>query len=128
VVVVADLAAYSTDPELLTNVRNEAARMGKLSRATLERISCDCEITRVLMHGPSEVLDVGRGARTVPTGLWNALVARDGGCVEPGCNVAWYECEAHHIKPWSQGGETTLDNLELRCGRDHRKAHERPPP
>ena len=33
------------------------------SAAMLELISCDCEISRIIMQGRSEVLDVGRATR-----------------------------------------------------------------
>ena len=32
--------------------------------------------------------------------------------------------DAHHIKHWSAGGETSLDNLMLLCSRHHRLVHE----
>ncbi len=32
--------------------------------------------------------------------------------------------EGHHIVHWANGGETSLNNLVLRCGRDHRAVHE----
>ena len=31
--------------------------------------------------------------------------------------------EAHHSKPWSEGGETNLDDGVLHCNGDHHKAH-----
>jgi hypothetical protein len=74
--VIADIGALTgiTD-ELLTALRVEAAHVGQLSQATLERLTCDCKISRILMDGPSQVLNVGRATRTVPTAQWNALVA-----------------------------------------------------
>ena len=32
--------------------------------------------------------------------------------------------DAHHIKHWSAGGETSLENLMLLCSRHHRLVHE----
>jgi hypothetical protein len=32
-------------------------------------------------------------------------------------------CEAHHVKFWSEGGETNLDNLVLLCRRHHDLVH-----
>ena len=60
-------------------------------------------------------LDVGRTARTEPLGLRRALEARDQGCrwTECGALAAW--ATAHHIRPWSQGGATSLDELALFC-------------
>ena len=32
--------------------------------------------------------------------------------------------DAHHVKHWSAGGETSLDNLLLLCSHHHRLVHE----
>ena len=34
---------------------------------------------------------------------------------------AW--CDAHHIRSWTDGGETSLDNTVLLCGYHHRLIH-----
>ena len=52
-----------------------------------------------------------------------ALKARDGGCRFPGCTSHKF-CDGHHIKHWSDGGETSLDNLVLLCRYHHRLVHE----
>jgi hypothetical protein len=111
-------------PDLAAIVRTEAEHVGRLSAATLRRISCDGDIARVITAGRSEPLDVGRRTRIVSPSLWRALVARDGGCVEPGCDRPPGWCDAHHIVPWAAGGETRLDNLELRCRSHHIAVHE----
>jgi hypothetical protein len=112
--------------ELVDAIRTERRYRGSLSRATLDRIMCDCEITRVVMAGESEVLDVGRATRTVTRAQWNALVARDGGCTSQSCDAPPERCEAHHRTRWGEGGPTDLDNLELKCWRHHREEHGHP--
>ncbi|MFI5627640.1 HNH endonuclease signature motif containing protein, partial [Nocardioides sp. NPDC051685] len=32
--------------------------------------------------------------------------------------------EAHHLKPWSDGGLTNLANMVLLCASDHRRIHD----
>jgi hypothetical protein len=122
--VIADMGALTgiTD-DLLAELRAEAAHVGHLSQATLERLTCDCKLARILMDGPSQVLDVGRATRTVSTALWNALVARDQHCTHPGCTRRPAYCDAHHIIHWSRGGPTNLANLRLLCWEHHRKQH-----
>jgi hypothetical protein len=69
------------------------------------------------------VLTVGRRTRAVPSAIRRALQLRDGGCRFPGWdNRRWVD--SHHIKHWSQGGETKLENLILLCRRHHRLLHE----
>ena len=113
----------SASPELIAQVHAEA-RTGGLSATTLERISCDCDISRIITNGRSEVLDVGRATRTISAALWKALVVRDRHCQAPGCTQPPERCEGHHIRHWSLGGPTNLDNLELYCWHHHRERHQ----
>jgi hypothetical protein len=57
--------------------------------------------------------------RTEPPGLRRALEARDRGCRWPGCGALAAWATAHHIRPWSQGGATSLDGLALFCHVHH---------
>jgi len=50
------------------------------------------------------------------------LETRDEGCRFPGCGSRF--CDAHHVVPWAEGGETSLENLVLLCRRHHRRVHE----
>ena len=122
--VVVDLPALEPDhPDLVGDIRAEAEHVGQLSRATLERLSCDCEIHRVITDGPGVIIDVGRTTRTVPDKLWRALVVRDGHCQHPGCTRPPGFCDAHHVWYWTHGGPTNLDNLKLLCWQHHREIH-----
>ena len=89
---------------------------------TIETLLCDCVIHRVIRAG-SAILDYGRATRTVPSDLFRATAARDGGCRFPGCDrkIAW--CDAHHIHYWRNLGVTELDNLVLLCNRHHHLVH-----
>jgi hypothetical protein len=123
--VVVDLAELEQrgHRDLVAQVRADAAHVGRLSQATLERLSCDCTISRVVTDGPSQVLDVGRATRTVSAAQWKALVARDRHCQAPGCDRPPGWCQAHHIHHWTKGGATSLDNLKLYCRWHHRAEH-----
>ena len=122
--VVVDLPALQSDhPDLVADIRAEAEHVGQLSRATLERLSCDCEIHRVITDGPGVIIDVGRTTRTVPDKLWRALVVRDRHCQHPGCDRPPGFCDAHHLWYWTHGGPTNLDNLKLLCWQHHREIH-----
>lgn len=89
----------------------------------LRRMACDAGITRVITDPAGVPLDVGRTKRTVTTGQWNALVARDRGCTFPGCArpPAW--TQAHHLRHWADGGPTNLSNLTLLCTPHHQQVH-----
>jgi hypothetical protein len=64
-------------------------------------------------------LDVGRTARTEPPGLRRALEARDQGCRWTSCGALAGWATAHHIRPWSQGGATRLEDMALFCHVHH---------
>ncbi len=64
-------------------------------------------------------LDVGRAAKTIPDHLRRAVIARDRCCRFPGCRQRPAACQAHHVKPRSQGGTTSLNNLILLCAFHH---------
>jgi hypothetical protein len=110
-------------PDLIADIRVEGERYGRLSRTTLERLSCDCEVNRIITDGDGLIIDVGRTTRNIPAPLWRALVARDRHCTEPGCKVPPAFCEGHHIWYWENGGPTNLANLKLLCWAHHRKHH-----
>ena len=110
-------------PELLAIIRSERRQNAGLSATTLERIMCDCNITRIVMAGQSEILDVGRATRTATPAQWKALVIRDGHCQAPGCTQPPNRCEAHHVRHWTDGGTSDLDNMKLYCWHHHHEGH-----
>ena len=88
---------------------------------TSRRMACDA--ARVAMcHTDGEVVSVGRRTRTIPPHIRRALEERDRGCRYPGCSSRF--TEAHHVKHWADGGETSLANTILLCRRHHRLVHE----
>ena len=123
--VVVDVRAYEADhPELIATMRAEAEHTGRISQATLERLSCDCAVSRIVTDGPSRVLDVGRTTRNISDALWKALVVRDRHCQWPDCERPPGWCEAHHVQYWEHGGPTDLANLKLLCWQHHRQQHQ----
>jgi len=109
--------------ELVEMLRYDRRYRGSLSRASLELLLCDCDISRVLMAGESEVLDVGRATRTVTRAQRKALVAHDRHCTAHNCHAPPERCEAHHRSRWDEGGPTDIENLELLCWTHHRERH-----
>lgn len=89
----------------------------------VSQLACDPSMTRIVFGPDSEVLDVGRKTRVVPAGLRRAVVARDRHCVAPGCGRSAKWCDVHHLVPWSEGGETVIDNLCLLCRFHHTQLH-----
>ena len=95
-----------------------------ISAQAVERIACDCNVTRILLGADSAVIDVGRSRRVISPAIRRGLKARDRGCVWPGCDrpAAW--TSGHHLVHWAKGGTTHLPNLVLLCNRHHWMVHE----
>lgn len=91
---------------------------------TTRRIACDSSISRIVVGGASEILDVGRATRSIPAAIRKALIIRDRHCRYRGCERPHRWCDAHHVEHWVNGGPTSLDNLVLLCRRHHRAVHE----
>src|SRR5438477_6006440 len=103
--------------------RCELADGRPLAAETARRLSCDGSLVE-LQERNGELLSLGRKRRTISPALRRALAARDRGCRFPGCESRRF-VDGHHVRHWSQGGETNLDNLLSLCRRHHRLLHER---
>jgi hypothetical protein len=86
---------------------------------TVAKLLDDALIERVVFDGPSRVLDVGQ-ARCFTGALRRAIEVRDRECQWDGCHVPYPHCEIDHTQPYSQGGPTTQDNGECKCGHHNR--------
>jgi len=94
-----------------------------VSAETSRRISCDCGVICVTHRKEGgQILSVGRRTRTISPALRRALEIRDRGCRFPGCGLRF--TDAHHVKHWADGGETSLENCLLLCRHHHRLIHE----
>jgi hypothetical protein len=93
-----------------------------LPAGSIQRVMCDAATVEVAHDKTGAVIDVGRKTRRISTKLRLAINQRDGGCVYPGC--ANKIVEAHHIRAWSDGGETNLANLRSLCAFHHHAIHD----
>jgi hypothetical protein len=95
-----------------------------ISAKAVERLACDCSVTRILLDSDSLVIDVGRAKRVISVAQRKALNARDGHCVWPGCDRPASWSSGHHLVHWIHGGTSDLPNLALLCYRHHWNVHE----
>ena len=122
--VVIHLNADTNDPEYQVSGEPFAynGRFDAINPDTLRRLTCDCRTTPVLKGKQGRVLDIGRRSRVVPPALRLALSVRDHGCRFPGCTQHRWT-DAHHVRHWIDGGETSLDNLITLCRYHYRALH-----
>ena len=107
---------------------DQAALAGEGGRSSLpiesvKRLCCDGSAV-VITEEQGQPLSIGRKTRIVPKAIERAVRSRDHNrCAFPGCkNRRFLDC--HHIEHWSNGGETSVDNLMLLCTKHHTLVHE----
>jgi len=94
-----------------------------VSIGTAERHVCDTGAVPILFDDDGQVLNVGREQRLFTEKQRTALAARDGGCLMCDRPPSW--TEAHHIRPWQEGGGTDIANGVLLCRFCHLLLHNR---
>ena len=94
----------------------------RVAAETSRRMACDAAVVAMVHAKDGSALNVGRRTRTIPPHIRRALEERDRGCRFPGCGCRF--TEAHHVKHWADGGETSLRSTLLLCRRHHRAVHE----
>ncbi|WP_032387960.1 HNH endonuclease signature motif containing protein [Rhodococcoides fascians] len=94
---------------------------GPISRFLAELVTCDADLTPVIVDHHGVPLALGRTTRLASDDQRIALAIRDTCCVMCGRPAQW--CQAHHIRFWEHGGPTDIDNLALVCGECHRLVH-----
>jgi hypothetical protein len=88
----------------------------------VRKLLVDARVYPVVMGGNGEVLDYGRCRRFFTETQKRAIAVRDGGtCQFADCDKPVRYSEAHHVKPWSEGGDTDVGNGAPACGGDHDK-------
>jgi hypothetical protein len=96
---------------------------GPIHPRDIERLLCDCDISRIVTGPDGLPLDVGRSRRTIPPQLDRARQVRDGGCRYPGCTRPHGWTRAHHVIHWKDGGATVITNIVSLCDHHHHVVH-----
>ena len=119
-----------TSENYLVNIHvDQSALAGDAGRSSLplesaKRLCCDGHAVVLTEDGNGQPLSIGRKSRIVPRAIERAVKARDRNCCSfPGCANKRY-LHVHHVEHWSDGGETSLDNLMLLCTKHHTLVHE----
>lgn len=97
------------------------AHLGSVPFSEVRHLLADANIARILTDANSLPLEAGEAVRTVPTGLWRALVHRDGGCIARGCDALATWTDVMHLDtPFAELGRLSLENAALGCRMHHR--------
>jgi hypothetical protein len=79
---------------------------------------------RLVTDEVGHLVDYGRSTYRVPTPLREHIVIRWDLCVFPGCRRRAVNADIDHVTPWSEGGETNVENCVPLCARHHHLKHE----
>jgi hypothetical protein len=96
----------------------------RISVGEARRLLCNAGVLPAVLGGESQVLDLGREDRIYDGKQRTALGVQHPVCRAEHCAVPAAWCEAHHQKPWSQGGTTDLEDGVLLCPWHHHRAHD----
>ncbi|RUR01508.1 HNH endonuclease signature motif containing protein [Labedella endophytica] len=119
-------------PAVIVTVAERALTLGRgvgyldghdmpLSLDSVERLIDSRGLQAVTMNDAGRVLSLGSTQRCFTASQRRAIIARDGGCVIPGCTTPAGWCEVHHVTPWRAGGDTHVDNGVLLCWGHHQR-------
>ncbi len=126
-------ARHGIRPQILVTVTTDQLALGDEAVAhlasgepttlgRLRHLLDDCSWSRVVLAPDGTPLEASESVRTVPSGLWRALLARDGGCTWDGCDAPAAWCDvAHGQIPFAAGGRLSPANAALLCRRHHRR-------
>jgi len=95
-----------------------------ISATTARLLAADANIIPTVLGGAGEVLDLGRARRLFSPAQRLALAEQYGGCAFPGCGHPPSYTEAHHLRWWSRGGPTDLNNGIPLCSFHHHRIHD----
>ena len=89
----------------------------------------EADIERIVFDGPDRVIGVSR-RRCFTGALRRAIEVRDRRCQHPsGCDEPADNCDVDHKQPYTEGGETSQENGEIKCpphNRDKAKRDKKP--
>ena len=93
----------------------------RLPATVLEELACNAKWTGMVYDARGALLWQGHSKRTATAAQIKALKAIYGGCFA--CGTDFDMCQAHHVRPVSEGGPTDVDNMVPACWGCHNKIH-----
>ncbi|WP_374700324.1 DUF222 domain-containing protein [Arthrobacter sp. JCM 19049] len=95
----------------LAQAEGVTAHGQRIGATELRLLLCQARLIPMMFNSLGQVLDVGRSQRLYNTVQRKIIIARDGGCIVPGCTVPPELVEAHHYEDggWAGGCPTSVD-------------------
>lgn len=93
-----------------------------VSIGTVRRMAADGGVIPCVLGSESEIIDWGRQRRLFTKAQRRAICERDHGCAR--CGAPPGITKVHHIRWWSRGGRTDMNNGVLLCESCHHLIHD----
>jgi hypothetical protein len=90
-----------------------------VSAHTVDALADTAGVQPVTLDSAGAILSLGSVQRCFTASQRRAIIARDGGCIIPGCPIPAGWSEVHHVVPHRDGGATHVDNGVLLCWWHH---------
>jgi hypothetical protein len=100
----------------------EVAGGAVIPQSVLEEHMCNARVAGIVFSDKGVPLWHGHTKTIATEAQFRALIAKYGGCA--GCGAPPLLCQAHHIRPVSQGGATDITNMIPLCWHCHHKVHQ----
>ena len=117
----ADICVVTHVDEATGQLVAELPDGARLPRSVLEELACNARFTGVVYDRRGRPIWRAHSVRRATEAQRQLLIARDGGCFA--CGARPDICDAHHVRPVSEGGATSIDNMVLACWGCHHKIH-----
>lgn len=124
VLITVSLEALTTQLATAGIIDGDLEHGANLTASQARRLACTAKIIPAVMGGAGEILDLGRARRLFSPAQRKALRLRDRRCRAESCTIPATWTEAHHLRPWSEGGATDLDNAISLCSFHHHRIHD----
>jgi hypothetical protein len=115
----------SVPAEVIANRQGTGLAVGvadPIPYSAIEQILCDGGVQPVFLGPDGQILALDSKQRAFTRSQKLAIIARDGPtCKE--CDIPASAAEVHHVIPWSEGGQTVVDNGVILCWYHHRLMH-----
>jgi hypothetical protein len=95
-----------------------------MSATQVRRLACTAGIIPAVLGGKGEVLDLGRTRRLFSRPQRRAIRLLHQTCAGEGCSIPATWSDIHHLKPWSQDGNTDLNDAVPACDHHHHLLHD----
>ncbi|MGV9410084.1 DUF222 domain-containing protein [Nocardia sp. NPDC003693] len=99
---------------------------GTMSITQALEVSKNCTPYLLVVDRNGRPLHLSRGQRLANPAQRLALTATERGCTRPGCDAPASRSAVHHIREWSDGGETDIENLTFACDACHAQVNTGP--